>query len=38
VAELPHTASVLPLIALFGILALGAFAVLGIRSKRMFIG
>jgi hypothetical protein len=38
VAELPHTASVLPLIGLLGIFALGAFAVLTIRAKRMFIG
>lgn len=35
---LPQTASAMPLVGLFGLLALGAFAVLAIRSKRMFIG
>jgi hypothetical protein len=33
-AELPHTASSYPLIALTGLLSLGAFALTGVRSKR----
>jgi LPXTG-motif cell wall-anchored protein len=34
VAELPHTASTMPLIGLLGLLSLGAFAVSSFRSKR----
>jgi hypothetical protein len=33
--ELPHTASAMPLLGLIGILSLGAFAALRIRSKRI---
>ncbi len=32
---LPHTASMMPLVGLIGILSLAAFAILGIRSKRV---
>jgi LPXTG-motif cell wall-anchored protein len=33
--ELPHTASTMPLLGLIGILSLGAFAALRIRSTRI---
>lgn len=34
-AELPHTSSAMPLLGLLGFLSLAAFAVLGIRSRRI---